>query len=81
MENMKELNLNEMEEAVGGRGGSSTILPEKEGMIVYKIARGDTLGKIARRYGTSVQVIAALNPTTIRNINDITAGYYIYIPE
>ena len=80
MENMKELNLNELEEAVGGRGGSPTRLPEKEGLIVYQIQRGDTLGKLARRYHTTVQQIAAFNPT-IRNVNDITAGYFIYIPE
>ena len=80
MENMKELNLEEMEEAAGGRGGSPYILPEKKGYIIYQISRGDTLGKIARRFGTTVQKIAAANPT-ITNVNDITTGYYIYIPE
>ena len=53
MDNMKELNLNEINNIVGGAGGSPHPLPDKSGCIVYRIARGDTLGKIARRYGTT----------------------------
>ena len=64
---------------VGGAGGSPHPLPDKSGCIVYRIARGDTLGKIARRYGTTAERIKAVN-TTVHNVNDITAGYYIYIP-
>ena len=51
MDNMNELNLDEMNNIVGGAGGSPHPLPDKSGCIVYRIARGDTLGKIARRYG------------------------------
>jgi bacteriocin-like protein len=79
MDNMKELNMNEMNNVVGGSGGSARPLPAKSGCIVYQIVRGDTLGKIARRYGTTAERIKAVN-TTIHNLNDITAGYYIYIP-
>ena len=76
----QELNLNEMEEVSGGRGGSSTPLAPKPGVIVYQIQKGDTLGKIAKRYHTSAEMIKSFN-STIRNINDITTGYYIYIPQ
>ena len=79
MDNMNELNMNDMNSIVGGTGGSPHPLPDKSGCIVYRIARGDTLGKIARRYGTTAERIKAVN-TTIHNLNDITAGYYIYIP-
>ena len=73
MDNMNELNLNEMNNIVGGAGGSPHPLPDKSGCIVYRIARGDTLGKIARRYGTTAERIKAVN-TTVHNVNDITAG-------
>ena len=79
MDNMNELSMNEMNNIVGGSGGSPHPLPEKSGCIVYQIVRGDTLGKIARRYGTTAARIKAVN-RTIFNLNDITAGYYIYIP-
>ena len=79
MNNMKELNMNEMNNIVGGAGGSPRPLPEKSGCFVYRIVRGTTLGKIARKFGTTVERIKAVN-TTIHNVNDITAGYYIYIP-
>lgn len=79
MEN-KELNLNEMEEAAGGKGGSRKVLPKKDGFIVYQIATGDTLIRIAKRYKTTVEDIMAVNPT-IKKANDITAGYWIYIPQ
>ena len=39
----------------------------------------DELGRIARRYGVTAEYLKAINPT-IYNINDITAGYYIYVP-
>ena len=80
MENNSELNLNDLENVSGGTGGSKNPLPPKAGCFVYWIQRGDTLSKIARRFGTTVAAIKAVNPT-IHNVNDITADYYIYIPE
>lgn len=80
MENNNELNLNELENAAGGTGGSKRPLPPKAGCFVYWIQRGDTLSKLANRYNTTVAAIKAVNPT-IHNANDITADYYIYIPE
>ncbi len=80
MESMKELSLREMEEVSGGSGGSPNTLPPKQGFFPYRIQRGDTLRSIARRFGTTAERLESINPT-IHNINDITAGYYIYVPE
>lgn len=77
--NINELNMNEMETVNGGRGGSPTELPRKEGYIVYQIAGSENLTKIAKRYGTTVKAIKAVN-STIDNVNFIRAGYWIYIP-
>ena len=76
---MNELNVNEMEEAAGGRGGSRYMLPDKRNCVVYRVHRGDTLSFLAQDNRTTVQRILSLNPT-IKNPNDITAGYYIYLP-
>jgi len=81
MDNMKELNLNELEEVSGGKGGSKEILPRKEGFICYQIEKGDTLGKLAKRFGTSVAKIMDANVGLINNQNDISRGRYIYIPR
>ncbi len=82
MEN--ELNLNEMEEVSGGAkkavaGGLKDRPAEKAGCIIYKIAAGDKLGVIAKNYNTTVAKIKAVNPS-IKDVNLIRAGYYIYIP-
>ena len=77
---INELNLNEMENVTGGKGGSPTELPKKEGYIVYQIAGNDNLTKIAKNYGTTVKAIVAANPT-IDNPNFIRAGFWIYIPK
>ena len=79
MDNMNELNLNEMEEITGGRGGSPTVLPRKDGYIVYQIEAGENLTRIARRFGTTVKAIKDANPT-IDDPNFIRSGFYIYIP-
>ena len=78
MEN-RELNMQEMEEVVGGRGGNPQKLPEKKGYKVYQIVHGDTLTRIAARNNTTVAAIKACNPT-IKDVNDITSGFWIYIP-
>ena len=80
MSEKKELNLNEMDAVAGGAGGSAHMLPDKQGFEVYKIQKGDTLGKIARRYGTTANELQKINSGTIHNVNSITTGYYIYVP-
>lgn len=79
MEN-NELNVNELEEVTGGKGGSRRPLPHVDGLEVYKIARGDNLTKIARKKKATVAYLMQINPT-ITDKNDITAGYYMYVPE
>ena len=76
---MTKLNMDELEMVNGGVGGSRKPLPERAGYMVYRIAKGDTLEKLGRRYGTTADRIKNAN-STIHNINDITVGYYIYIP-
>ena len=76
---MNELNVNEMEEAAGGRGGSRRMLPDKAHYVVYRIQKGDTLIRIANRFGTTADYLKKINPT-IKDKNDITAGFYIYVP-
>ncbi len=48
MAEKKELNLDEMEQVVGGKGGSRTRLPDKDGYIVHQIKKGETLKKSQR---------------------------------
>lgn len=77
---INELNLNEMEEVSGGRGGSKTRLDPVPGRDVYQIKKGDTLIRIARRYNTTWMVLMDMNKGIIKDKNDITDGYWIYVP-
>ncbi|MCI8797928.1 MAG: LysM peptidoglycan-binding domain-containing protein [Dorea sp.] len=52
--------------------------PQPQQMIKYRIRYGDTLGGIARRYGTTVTTLAQLNG--IPNPNRIYPGQIIRIP-
>ena len=76
----RELRPNEMDSVSGGKGGSEEELPEMPGYEVYQIQRGDTLTKIARLYGTSVENLMRINRLYIQLSCDITEGYYIYVP-
>ena len=80
MDNM-ELNMNELEQVVGGKneGGYAKKPAERAGRKIYQIVSGDTLIKIARRNNTTVDKIMAINPE-LKNRNFIVAGCYIYIP-
>ena len=73
--NAMELNLDEMEEAAGGK---YKPLPTKRGYFQYQIQPGDTLYKIAKAYGTTVDRLLSYNPQ-ITNRNLIRAGAYMYI--
>ena len=64
----KELNLNEMEEIVGGRGGSRTMLPARKGFAVYRIQSGDCLSRIAGRYGVSAKYLQSINSTIAEEV-------------
>ena len=71
---MNELNLEEMEEAAGGYRKPA----EKKGYVIYKIAKGDNLNRIANRYNTTVAKIMSWNPK-IKDKNLIFTGDYLYI--
>ena len=69
MNEMKNRMDTEMENVTGGAAN---------GALYYRIAAGDTLGDIAKKYGTTVQKLQALNPQ-IKNPNLIYAGDTIRI--
>jgi len=48
---------------------------------VYVIQKGDTLGKIAKHYGTTWQKIHEMNKDTIKNPDLIFPGQKIKIPK
>lgn len=54
---------------------------EEDKYTTYKIKKGDTLSKIAKKYGTTVKAIKAANPDKIKDANKIFAGDIIKIPE
>ena len=66
---MKAMMDNEMETVTGGAAN---------GTLYYRIAKGDTLGEIAKKYGTTVNKLMALNPQ-IKDPNKIYAGDSIRI--
>lgn len=77
---MSELNMNQMEEVVGGNGGSSTPLAPKAGCSVYQVKGGDNLSRIATAKNTTVDYLMFINKGIITNKNFIRAGFYIYVP-
>jgi lysozyme len=54
---------------------------EKPKYTTYKIQKGDTLSKIAKKFNTTVKAIKAANPDKIKDVNKIYAGDTIKIPE
>ena len=53
--NMKELNMNEMNQVIGG-------------FETYVVVKGDTLYKISRRYGVTVDDLVRWNGIKNRNL-------------
>ena len=84
-ENMKELNVEALDEVAGGKntdpyGGYAKRPREKAGFIIYQIQSHDNLTRIAARHYTTVAAIMAANRDVLPNANRIRAGYFIYIP-
>ena len=77
---MNEMNINELENAVGGRGGYPKRPAPKAGCDIYQIKKGDTLIRIAQRYNTTWKVLKEMNRDVIKNAGDSTDGYFIYVP-
>lgn len=77
-----ELNMEELEEVDGGKaayGGYTRKPGAKAGCKIHRIASGETLGRIAAHYGTTVQKIMKVNPE-LKDPNKILAHAYIYVP-
>ena len=69
--NLEAMNENEVAEVTGGAAYSGPC-------FVYIIKRGDCLSVIAQKYGTTVEVLKALN--NIPNPDLIYAGNKLLIP-
>lgn len=84
----KELELNELESAAGGKGttkrpragGSPTPLPYKEGYECHQITATDNLSRLANKYKTTVSELMNINSQWIKDKNMIMTGYYMYVP-
>ena len=74
-----ELSADEMNEVSGGAVQFKQPA-QKVGFIIYQIGRGDTLNKIARHFGVTVNQILSWNPY-IENKNKIYYGAYLYIRQ
>ena len=80
MDNM-ELNLNELEEATGGKRHFEPE-PDKPGWIQHKVTATDTLIRIANKYGISDwKLIRKWNPHINPETNMIRTGEYLWIKQ
>lgn len=57
------------------------VLPENRKSGIYIVRQGDTLWKIARKYGCSVAEIVSLNRELIRNPALIYSGWELKVPQ
>ena len=71
------INEKELNEVSGGTAAGPSWT--QNGMTFYRIVFGDTLSEIAYRFHTSCYAIQALNPTLIKDINKIQAGWEIRV--
>lgn len=62
-------------------GTPDAVLPENEKIGIYIVRQGDTLWKIARKYGCSVAEIISLNRELIRNPALIYSGWELKVPQ
>jgi len=66
------LNDEQTATAVGGTAKGAEW--KFQGMTYYRVAQGDTLSEIARRFNTSSEAIKALNPVLIKNLDGLRVG-------
>ena len=64
---------------LGGNSTGNTGVSSAVQGAAHTVVAGDTLGKIAARYGTTVDALAAING--IKNKNLIRVGQVIYLTE
>ena len=62
-------------------GTPDAVLPENKKSGIYIVRQGDTLWKIARKYGCSVAEIISLNRELIRNHALIYSGWELKVPQ
>ena len=62
-------------------GTPDAVLPENKKSGIYIVRQGDTLWKIARKYGCSVAEIVSLNRELIRNPALIYSGWELKVPQ
>ena len=62
-------------------GTPDAVLPENKKSGRYIVRQGDTLWKIARKYGCSVAEIISLNRELIRNLALIYSGWELKVPQ
>ena len=76
-----ELNLNEMEEAVGGKIHFKPA-KAKAGWIQHKVGPGDTLIRLAKKYNVpDWRLIRDWNPHIDHKTNMIIDGEYLWIKK
>ena len=62
-------------------GTPDAVLPENKKSGIYIVRQGDTLWKIAKKYGCSVSEIISLNRELIRNPALIYSGWELKVPQ
>ena len=62
-------------------GTPDAVLPENKKSGIYIVRQGDTLWKIARKYGCSLAEIVSLNRELIRNPALIHSGWKLKVPQ
>lgn len=62
-------------------GTPDAVLPENRKSGIYIVRQGDTLWKIARKYGCSVAEIVSLNRELIRDPALIYSGWELKVPQ
>ena len=79
MADMKELNLSEMEDVVGGKAHFSPHR-DKPGWTQHKVTATDTLIRIANQYGIKDwRLIRQWNPHINPKTNMLRTGEYLWI--
>jgi LysM repeat protein len=70
----KIMMLNDEQTATAVGGTAKGAEWKFQGMTYYRVAQGDTLSEIARRFNTSSEAIKALNPVLIKNLDGLRVG-------
>ena len=65
-------------DGIAGRDTHRALLPWYTGAVMHKIAAGDTFWRLAERYGTTVEAIAAANPDA--QAENLQIGQTLIIP-